>query len=353
MKIGLYSPYLNMLGGGEKYFFDIASALSENHDTTIFGDCALQEKASDIFHISLKRVRFVPRETLTGVGIFNRFRQVGNFDAFFYMSDGSIFYPSAKKNFLIIQSPVHFPPQTIGNILKLRNWRIICYSRFVADVIQKKFGKEAYMLPPCVGGNDSKVKRQKKEKIILTVGRFFLYPHSKRHDVLIDAFRSLLNGGLRGWKLVIIGGLTEKGGREILDDLKNRSRNLPTEIYTNASYSVLTSYYKKATFYWHAAGFGENLDVHPERAEHFGITTIEAMKMGAIPLVYDGGGQRDIVINGTSGYLWKTPEELVRLTAYIHRDNSLRMKLSYNAMIRSKEFSCSNFYEKLTTLLER
>lgn len=353
MKIGLYSPYLNMLGGGEKYFFDIASMLGENHDITIFGDSALKQKAKDIFHISLDGIRFIPRETLAGAGTFNRYRQISRFDAFFYMSDGSIFYPSAKKNFLIIQSPVHFPPQTLGNVLKLRNWRIICYSKFMADVIQKKYKKVASILLPCVERTDPKGKSQKKEKIILTVGRFFPYPHSKRHDVLIDAFRLLLNAGLKGWKFIIIGGFTEKGGMEILEDLKKRSRELPIEIHTNVSYSVLTSYYKKATFYWHAAGCGENLDLHPERAEHFGITTIEAMRMGTIPLVFDGGGQRDIVIHGTSGYLWKTPEELIRLTAYINRDSSLRMKLSHNAIIRSQEFSCSNFYENLTSLLER
>jgi len=36
--------------------------------------------------------------------------------------------------------------------------------------------------------------------------------------------------------------------------------------------------------------------------EHFGITTVEAMAAGCVPLVYDSGGQAEIVSSGYNGY---------------------------------------------------
>ncbi len=38
MKIGIYDPYLDDLGGGEKYMMTIASCLSKDHDVSIFWD---------------------------------------------------------------------------------------------------------------------------------------------------------------------------------------------------------------------------------------------------------------------------------------------------------------------------
>ena len=54
--------------------------------------------------------------------------------------------------------------------------------------------------------------------------------------------------------------------------------------------------YKLAKIYWHASGFGEDLETHPEKAEHFGITTVEAMINGLVPIVIDAGGQKEIVV---------------------------------------------------------
>ena len=38
MKIGVYDPYLDDVGGGEKYMLTTAECLSNDHDVTIFWD---------------------------------------------------------------------------------------------------------------------------------------------------------------------------------------------------------------------------------------------------------------------------------------------------------------------------
>ena len=40
--------------------------------------------------------------------------------------------------------------------------------------------------------------------------------------------------------------------------------------------------------------------------EHFGITTVEAMAAGCVPVVIDKADQREIVRHVTDGYRWTT-----------------------------------------------
>jgi len=87
--------------------------------------------------------------------------------------------------------------------------------------------------------------------------------------------------------------------------------------------------------------------------EHFGITTVEAMASGCVPIVYDAGGQREIVRNGIDGFLWKTFEELIEETTQIIIDTRLRSKVSFEAIIRSADFDTQKFEKAFDELLER
>lgn len=350
MKIGIYSPYFSIFGGGEKYILTIAQTLSQKHSVTLFADPGIQAKALNTFNINLEKVVFDSEAEFLNASTIHRYLKGRDFDIFFYMTDGSLFYPSAGKNFLLIQSPVHCPSFSLSNRIKLQNWNLVCYSKFMADIVEKKLKRKAHILSPCIETFPEKKTKKSKEKIILTVGRFFPAPHSKKHDILVHAFQKLSKDIGSGWKFVIIGGLTELGGNDVYQNLKKLAGNLPVEILTNISYSQLSSFYMRATLYWHATGYGEDLNLHSERAEHFGITTLEAMSYGTIPLVFDGGGQKDIVTNGINGYVWNTTDELCEETIQVITNKALQDKLSQRALKRAENFSCKTFDEKLETL---
>jgi hypothetical protein len=55
---------------------------------------------------------------------------------------------------------------------------------------------------------------------------------------------------------------------------------------------------------WHATGYGFDAEQYPAKQEHFGMTTVEAMSAGAVPVVLNTGGQREIVTHGDDGFLW-------------------------------------------------
>ena len=78
-------------------------------------------------------------------------------------------------------------------------------------------------------------------------------------------------------------------------------------LHPDASGAELRDLYARASIFWHAAGLGEDPERHPDRYEHFGITTVEAMSAGAVPVVIDAAGQVEIVEHGAYGLPLRRP----------------------------------------------
>lgn len=350
-KIGMYSPYLSILGGGERYFLSIAEGLSQKEDVILYADAKISSKAKEILGINLDRVRFEPEKKIAAAGAMSKFKLLLNLDAFFYMTDGSVFLPGAKRNFLIIQSPSHMPGTNISQTIKTAGWKVLCYSSFMKNILESRLKKPVSILSPSIHTSLYHSTAKMKRPFILTVGRFFSYPHDKKQKILIETFKEHSLTLFKGWRLIVAGGLTEKGGEKVLEDLQESAAGYPIDFKVNVPFGELVEIYKKSTVYWHAAGYGEDLVTHPERAEHFGITTLEAMAAGAVPVVYDGGGQRDIVENGVNGYLWKDPIELIKYTMHVLDHEEAYLTFVKNAIKKADEFSLEHFYEKVSQLL--
>lgn len=342
LTIGIYSPYFEILGGGERYLLAIAEFLSKEENVFLHASPEIKEKAKKMFHIDLRNVSFMPS---------GEFR-LPSYDVFFYMTDGSIFFPKGKKNFLMVQSPAHCPPNSFLNKLKLRKWHILCYSKFMQSIIKTRLGRTSTIFSPPINTDIFNVLESEKENIILTVGRFFSHLHNKKQGVLLEQFKKHHKQYFLNWKLIIAGGLTDKGGEGIVKKLSKVSKGFPIQIVVNPSFTRLVELYKRAKIYWHATGFGEDLAQFPEKAEHFGITTLEAMAAGNVPIVFNGGGQRDIVSDGKNGFLWEKQEELIEKTRELIDNDVLCLKIARQATKRAADFSLKHFYEKLETLIK-
>jgi glycosyltransferase involved in cell wall biosynthesis len=351
IRVGIYSPYLDIFGGGERYLLNIASSLSKSHEVFIFASPSLKQKIYSLLKIDVNGVHFLSESVVRTKNVFKKYLSLNSYDVFIFMTDGSLPFPVAKKNFLIIQSPVHAPKLTFINYIKLFRWNIICYSTFMQRIIKNKLHKDAKILSPSIDIAQFASNNIAKKNIILSVGRFFSYPHNKKHDVLIDVFKKNYNRYFQGWRLIIAGGLTEVGGKKVFEDLKGKIGTYPIEIISNISFDKLAQLYKEAKIYWHAAGYGEDVQRYPERAEHFGITTLEAMAAGEVPLVFAAGGQLDIITDGYNGYLWNTQEELIKKTYSVIRDEELFKRISQSAIFSAKEYSNKNFYGELEKII--
>ena len=129
---------------------------------------------------------------------------------FFYVTDGSYFFSGAKKNFVYAMIPdKKLYSQNLINRLKLLNYQFITHSLFTQKWL-KKFGIESKVIMPYLDDKliNSDIKFSKKEKIILSVGRFFSHLHSKRQDLIIQAFKKLKVKFKKfsDYKLILAGG---------------------------------------------------------------------------------------------------------------------------------------------------
>ena len=349
MKIGIYNPYLDDLGGGEKYMMTIAECLSAKHDVSVFWDN--QEDVKELlerFLIDLSNVTFAKNIFSRSVSTLERLLETMKFDAVVVLSDGSIPFVLSKRLFLHFQQPmIHVSAKSAKTRFKLsRVTSIFCNSHFTKSFVDRSFNVSSRVIYPPV---DLYPKKIKKENIILTVGRLRVRDY-KKHGVMIKSFKKMVDMGLRGWKFVL-GVSAKEENREAFAQIQKSAEGFPIEFVVNKNNKELWDVYNRAKIYWHAAGFGEDLEKHPEYAEHFGISTVEAMGAGAVPVVINAGGQREIVKDGQNGFLWNTPEELKKKTMFLIDNPKKLQELSYKAQEKTKDFSRERFCREIEELI--
>jgi len=339
MKAGIYDPYLDTLGGGERYMMTVAECLSKNgYQVDVFWkDKSIKRKIKERLNIKLERINFVPEA-------FNS----GGYDLIFFLSDGSIPFLTAKRNILHFQVPFHgVGGRKLLNKVKLRRINdVVCNSFFTKKFIDQEYGVKAKVIYPPVAVDS--FKPLAKENIIISVGRFTNLLHNKRQDVLVKVFKKMK---VKDWKLMIVGG--DEEGKRYAADLRKKAQGFPIEIITNPQFSDLKRFYGQAKIFWTAAGFGVDEEKEPEKTEHFGITTVEAMAAGCVPMVIKKGGQPEIVSEGRNGLLWISEEELIAKTLRVINYQTEWQKLSAAAQKRAKDFSQERFCEEIQKLLNQ
>ena len=340
MKAAIFNPYLDTMGGGERYTMAFVTVLKELgfRVDVEWKSKNIKRKLEDRFGIDLSGVNFV-KDIKRGDG----------YEICFWVSDGSIPTLAARKNFLHFQGPFHdVNGKTLLNRMKLfRIGKVICNSSFTKAIVDKEYGVKSLVIYPPV--DVTKIKPKRKENIILYVGRFSTLFQSKRQDILIKTFKRFCKE-FKDWKLVLAGGI-EVGEDGSLGKLEKLSLGYPIEIVKSPPFKEIKKLYGQAKFFWSAAGFGVNEKKEPEKVEHFGITTVEAMAAKAIPFVFDAGGAKEIIKDSENGYLWKRTAGLLKNTRQAITTKGLLKKLSEEAHKNAQHYSYERFKREITDLL--
>lgn len=341
MRAAIFNPYLDTLGGGERYVMTVASALAKNGwDVDVeWGDGGIIEKLEERLGLNLAGIKVV-KSVNNGRG----------YDLIFWLSDGSIPNLKARKNILHFQVPFHnVNGRSLFNRLKLRNVSyVVCNSKFTKKFIDREYGTRGLVVYPPVATDDFKPER--KENIILSVGRFSQLLQAKRQDVLINAFKQMVDGGLKGWRLILAGG-SDVGGREFVKRLKLETEAYPIEIIENPPFSKLKILYGKAKIFWSASGFDIDEEKEPEKVEHFGISLVEAMAAGCIPLVVNKGGFREIVDEPIENLLWVSQNALIEKTNELINDDKKRQALVNVVCQKANKFSQERFEHEILKII--
>ncbi|HET6953161.1 MAG TPA: glycosyltransferase family 4 protein, partial [Acidimicrobiales bacterium] len=223
--------------------------------------------------------------------------------------------------------------------------RVLANSRYTQGWIARLWGRDSDVLHPPV----TLVERREKAPLILSVGRFFMpgTGHNKKQLEMVEAFRRLVaSGGAEGWEYHLAGGCAPEH-RPYLDQIEEAAAGLPVVLHPDAGGAELRELYGRASIFWHAAGLGEDPERHPDRFEHFGITTVEAMSAGAVPVVIDAAGQVEIVEQGVSGYRFAGLDGLVDNTRLLVADPAWRATLAEAAERRARRFGWDAFVTHL------
>jgi glycosyltransferase involved in cell wall biosynthesis len=405
MKIGIYNKYFITMGGGEKYTGAIASHLSKKHKVDIITQLEFDKKkleynlALDLSKVKINLLKNGPEEIAE--------EESKKYDLFINCTYFSTAVGKAKKNILIIYFPFYFnnffprwakwifmtvmkplyDDNSELNILVkvLRKFKLIdnliikTYPKwyeqvrfftkegFIKEYDQaitiskysqhwtKKFhGVDTPILYPPIDGHIFKPK--KKKKIIMSVGRFFISNHNKKQLEMIRIFKEMYDKypEMKEYEYHLGGGThVEKEHQDYLKACKAETKNYPVFIHENIPFKDLKELYSHAGIFWHGSGFNENPNKFPDRFEHFGITTVEAMAAGAVPIVINMAGQKETVEEGQTGYLWDTKEELIEKTLKVVNDEKLRQRLSKNAIKASGRFSRKNFNAEIDKLFKK
>jgi glycosyltransferase involved in cell wall biosynthesis len=228
--------------------------------------------------------------------------------------------------------------------------RVICQSQYVRTWVERLWHRDALVVNPPIDVPDEEPDWSRKRNTILTVGRFFAGGHNKRHDLMVQAFRELCDSGLQDWELHVAGSVHSTTDADVryLDAVRQLASGYPVFLHEDASRDEVMQLYREASIYWHAAGYGVDGESRPADLEHFGMTTVEAMAHGAVPVVIAQGGQLEVVDDGITGFYWRHVDELKAGTLTLAADAALRRAMGERARQESWRFSRARFVDEMT-----
>lgn len=390
MKIGIYNQHIRAMGGGEKRTLAMAEHLSRRHRVSLIVPYKLDtERLEHYFNVDLSRVEItvLNRSTIPRFqkrwfiedAYFNQIKDL-NLDLLINNSHESNLRCPARRGIYMCmfphqvrESPLEWKtPDTLFESLIVRGKSLVlgptlkavnsydvvtANSQFTGQWIEQRWKRQPEVVYSVGERMATSGNFSQKQPILLHVGRFTGHPqkfHHKRQDVLLEVFKRFQFAHSRGWELHFAGSLPQDtAGQEFLDQLMTSARGFAVHFHPGISFEALRDLYQRASIYWHATGFGCSAEAYPARQEHFGVTTVEAMSAGTVPVVINAGGQRESVCHARNGFLWNTLDEMLELTQSLILDRELLERLGSQAMVDSNRFSREAFLHRIDQIVER
>lgn len=229
--------------------------------------------------------------------------------------------------------------------------KIITISKFCKRWITKYWGLNSSILYPPVNTKSFTSSKHKKNQII-HVGRFFVTGHSKKQLDLIKIFKKIIDQEkTKDWSLHFVGSVHNgEEHKNYFDVCLKEAEGYPIHFHINIPFKELKTLLSESKIYWHATGLDQDENQNPILFEHFGITTVEAMASGCVPIVINAGGQKEIVTD-KSGFKWNNREEIKQYTKELINNNDLLVKYQKEAIKRSEYFSRENFKKRFELII--
>lgn len=366
IKIGVFCPTLSVYGGGEYVAIAIANTLAQNdHQVILFTSKAVNAKEIKTFfgetlHPSIENLaqptRFASRELAdfyqTIIHAYIAKTKCDTFiDAFsncvYPWTDISyIHFPylnldAFSRNFPYLEKPRIMQAGTMPHVLLEKNLidygkrLVLANSHYTADQIKKYQNKNVEVIYPpfasSIAAIGSDINKNASENLVVTTSRF-------EYNKLLERIPQIAAQTNSSIKFVVIGRLTNQ---EVLISLQRLTKKLGVadrvKFYPNASVEQKIELLKRAKIY-----------LHTMVGEHFGISIVEAMALGCLPIVHDSGGMREFV---PQQYRYNNLKEAA--TKIENEINGWSSARTFEMKEISERFSIANFSARFMQLFSQ
>ncbi|MHB8601056.1 MAG: glycosyltransferase family 4 protein [Nitrosotalea sp.] len=300
MKIGIIHGFVGGGGGTEKTLYAIIEALTAGgHQVTLY---TVSKPAIKI--PGIKIISTLPFH-LPVLGLYQRYLESkliekAKDEDLVIQASGGLVLPRKKNQKVIIYCHHDFQNETKKDNTKYKgawswyykpyymlsqkfvkqindeNLLFISNSKFIQDSIKQKFSKDSTVIYPPVDlklfQNDSK-----KEQSAITISR---YSQEKNLEFAVDVFQGI------DAKYTIIGNTQTKVNQlyyETILDKINDFKESKISLLRNIERSKVVENLKKSKVYFHAS------------PETFGISVVESIAAGCVPIVPDNSAHRETV----------------------------------------------------------
>jgi glycosyltransferase involved in cell wall biosynthesis len=216
---------------------------------------------------------------------------------------------------------------------------VLCNSSWTVEKFEGVYGygfKVEVLHPPVDVEFFNAVADNKKENIVATVSRF---TPEKNIEKIID-----IASKLREFNFKLIGSKA-KYSEPVINKVEKRIKELKAdnvELLFNVPRDKLREILGSAKYY-----------LHPPFAEHFGISVVEAMSAGCIPIVYrDGGAWYDVVSKVSNTLSYYNIHVVPHIIREIEEDKKLYEKLRKKSIEVAGMFTYYVFKKRLLSHLE-
>ncbi|HIE24163.1 MAG TPA: glycosyltransferase [Candidatus Korarchaeota archaeon] len=213
---------------------------------------------------------------------------------------------------------------------------LLTNSIFMKRILRKYLGWNAAVLHPPVKVDDF-YTAERKENVVVTVSRYV--PGKELYKVLLVARK------VPKVRFIVVGRTYDEGHLSILmeirDSLQLEGR---VEFLSDLPRKQLLDLLSRAKVY-----------LHTKRREPFGMSVIEVMASGCVPIVPREGGPWTDILNekdGLYGYSYHNIEEAAMHIKRLISEDSLREKISKRCIERSRSFSREVFHKRIIEIVE-
>ena len=198
--------------------------------------------------------------------------------------------------------------------------RLLAVSDFTRKFVRERWGRNSTTLyPPCPVDLYDNLRIPKRD-LVITVGRI---APEKRMGIFLEIARRI-----PAVDFAIVGSIST--------ERRSYYESLRAEAPSNVSF-IVSPLRKVREVLGRAKVY-----VHTALNEHFGITIVEAMSAGCVPVVHNSGGPIEIVSQDV-GYRWTSIGEAAKQVSTIIENDDLQKEKSRAAAVRAELFGPNQF----------